>query len=135
MTAADAVRARIGYATEPVERTIEAGHVRRFCEAIGDPNPRWRAEVPPTFFVALGAESPVLPEVTAYGRGTLNAGDSFEYLAPVAIGETLMVTSRLADVYEKQGSSGPMLFTVWEKEYSRPGGEVVVRIRGTRIRR
>ena len=132
---AEAVRARIGYATEPVERAIEAGHVRRFCDAIGDPNPRWRSEVPPTFFVALGAEAPALPEVMAYGRGTLNAGDSFEYLAPVRVGETLTVTSRLADVYEKQGSSGPMLFTVWEKESARPDGEVVVRVRGTRIRR
>ncbi|MCX7912605.1 MAG: MaoC family dehydratase N-terminal domain-containing protein, partial [Dehalococcoidales bacterium] len=32
---------------------IEKGMLRRFVEAIDDPNPRWEREAPPTFFAAL----------------------------------------------------------------------------------
>ena len=50
-------------------------------------------------------------------------------------GERLTVRTRLADIYEKQGGSGSLLFLVWEHEYRDAGGEVVARLRGTRIRR
>ena len=42
-----------GKPSPPTEATVEAGHLQRFVEAIGDPNPRWKAEAPPTFLVAL----------------------------------------------------------------------------------
>jgi len=51
------VRARIGWQSEVRTSIVEAGHVRRFCEAIGDDDPRWRDEAPPTFVVALGTET------------------------------------------------------------------------------
>ena len=133
--AVDRVRARIGYRTEPREWVVEAGHVRRFAEAIGDPDPRWEREVPPTFLVALTARTPDLPEALEYGRGVLNAGDRFEYERPVRVGETLSVSTRLADAYEKQGSTGGMLFLVWDTEYRDAAGSLVARVRGTRIRR
>ena len=114
---------------------VEAGHLRRFAEAIGDPNPRWLEEAPPTFLVALGGETPQLPEALAYGQGWLNGGDRFEFERPVRAGDRLTVRTRLADVYEKQGSSGSLLFLVWEHEYRDAGGSVVARLRGTRIRR
>ena len=37
----DRLRARIGKDGSSSEATVEAGHLRRFAEAIGDPNPRW----------------------------------------------------------------------------------------------
>ena len=56
----DRLRARIGMDGPPAEATVEAGHLKRFAEAIGDPNPRWLDEAPPTFLVALapGRRSP-----------------------------------------------------------------------------
>jgi hypothetical protein len=129
------LRARIGWEGAESVHPIEAGHVRRFCEAIGDDDPRWREQVPPTFVVALGAETPELPEALEYGRSWLNGGDRFEYLEPIRIGETIRVRSRLVDVYEKHGSSGDLLFLVFETEYVNQRGRVAVRARGTRIRR
>ena len=129
------VKSRVGWEGEASTHVVEAGHVRRFCEAIGDPNPRWRTEAPPTFVVALGAETPQLPELLEYGKGWLNGGDSFEYLEPVRIGDTITMKSRLKDAYEKAGGSGSMLFVVFEYEYVNQHGRTAVRVTGTRIRR
>ena len=114
---------------------MEAGHVRRFCEAVGDPNPRWREEAPPTFLVALGTETPEIPEVLEYGKGWLNGGDRFDYLEPVRPGNVITSRTVLKDAYEKQGSSGALLFLVFDTEYTNQDGRPVARIRGTRIRR
>ena len=57
------VRSRIGWQSEPSTEVVEAGQVRRFCEAIGDPDPRRLEEVPPTFLVTLSTDLPEIPEV------------------------------------------------------------------------
>jgi acyl dehydratase len=129
------LRSRIGVDGEPVTATVEAGHVRRFAEAIGDPNPRWAEEAPPTFLVALAPASRHLAEAEEYGKGWLNGGNRFEYFAPVKIGDRITATGRVADVYEKTGSSGNLLFIVFETQYVNQDGVVVGRLRGTMIRR
>jgi MaoC dehydratase-like protein len=129
------VRARIGWQSEVRASVVEAGHVRRFCEAIGDDDPRWREEAPPTFVVALGTETPQIPEALAYGKGWLNGGDRFEYLEPVRIGDEIESRMVLVDAYEKQGGSGNLLFLIFETEYRNQHGRTAVRVRGTRIRR
>jgi N-terminal half of MaoC dehydratase len=131
----DRLRARIGVDGEAVTSTVEAGHVRRFAAAIGDPNPRWEKEAPPTFLVALAPVALHLSEAEEYGKGWLNGGNRFEYAAPVKIGDRITATGRVADVYEKAGSSGNMLFIIFETEYVNQSGVVVGRLRGTMIRR
>ena len=134
-TIVDRLKAKVGWTGGERVMTVEAGHVRRFCEAIGDDDPRWHEEAPPTFVVALGSETPPLAEALEYGRGWLNGGDAFEYLEPVRIGDTITSRTSLVDVYEKQGGSGGLLFLITETEYVNQNGRVAVRIRGTRIRR
>jgi hypothetical protein len=129
------LKARIGWRSDVEAAPIEAGHVRRFCEAIGDDDPRWRKETPPTFVVALASETPEIPEALAYGKGWLNGGDRFEYLEPILIGDEIRSSTVLADVYEKQGGSGSLLFLVFDTEFVNQHGRVAVRMRGTRIRR
>jgi hypothetical protein len=131
----DRVKARIGWRGQEQVGLVEAGHVRRFCEAVGDDDPRWREEAPPTFVVALGGETPQIPEALEYGRGWLNGGDRFEYREPVRIGDRITTRTVLTDVYEKTGSSGSLLFLVFDTEYVNQHGRVAVRVRGTRIRR
>jgi N-terminal half of MaoC dehydratase len=131
----DRLRARIGIDGEPVTAPVEAGHVRRFVQAIGDPNPRWRDEVPPTFLVALAPVSSHLAEAEEYGQGWLNGGNRFEYLVPVLIGDVITARGHVADVYEKEGSSGNLLFIIFETEYTNERGDLVARLRGTAIRR
>ena len=129
------IRARIGWESDQRTQVVEAGHVRRFCEAIGDADPRWLEEAPPTFVVALGTETPQIPEVLEYGIGWLNGGDRFEYLEPVRIGDTITSRTRLVDAHEKQGSTGRLLFLVFGTDFRNQHGRVAVRVTGTRIRR
>ena len=134
-TIVDRLKVKVGWTGGERVATVEAGHVRRFCEAIGDDDPRWHEEAPPTFVVALSSETPPLAEALEYGRGWLNGGDAFEYLEPVRIGDTITSRTSLVDVYEKQGGSGGLLFLITETEYVNQHGRVAVRVRGTRIRR
>lgn len=129
------LRSRIGVPAEPVHAVVEAGHLKRFAQAIGDPNPRWLKEAPPTFLVALVPTSMHLEEAEEYGKGWLNGGNRFEYFEPVKVGDTITATGKVADVYEKTGSSGSLLFIVFETEYVNQHGRRVARLRGTAIRR
>jgi hypothetical protein len=131
----DRIKTRIGVEGPPTTVTVEAGHVRRFVEAIGDPNPRWKKEAPPTFLVALSPASMHLDDAEDFGKGWLNGGNRFEYFAPVMIGDEITARSHVADVFDKSGSSGEMLFIVFETEYMNQRGELVARLRGTVIRR
>jgi len=129
------LRARIGTTGPPITATVEAGHLKRFAEAIGDQNPRWLQEAPPTFLVALAPTSMHLAEAEEYGKGWLNGGNRFEYVEPVKVGDRITATQRVADVYEKSGSSGSLLFIIFETEYVNQHGRTVARLRGTGIRR
>jgi len=131
----DRLRARIGSTAPPITATVEAGHLKRFTEAIGDHDPRWLKEAPPTFLVALAPPSMHLAEAEEYGKGWLNGGNRFEYLEPVKVGDRITATGRVADVYEKTGSSGSLLFIIFEMEYVNQHGRTVARLRGTGIRR
>jgi len=131
----DRLRARIGSTAPPITATVEAGHLKRFTEAIGDHDPRWLKEAPPTFLVALAPPSLHLAEAEEYGKGWLNGGNRFEYLEPVKVGDRITATGRVADVYEKTGSSGSLLFIIFETEYVNQHGRTVARLRGTGIRR
>jgi len=129
------LRARIGTTGPPITATVEPGHLKRFAEAIGDQNPRWLQEAPPTFLVALAPTSMHLAEAEEYGKGWLNGGNRFEYVEPVKVGDRITATQRVADVYEKTGSSGSLLFIIFETEYVNQHGRTVARLRGTGIRR
>jgi acyl dehydratase len=131
----DRLRARIGVAAPPSETLIEAGHLKRFALAIGDPNPRWLEEAPPTFLVAVAPASVHLAEAEEYGQGWLNGGNRFEHFEAVRAGDRITATGRVADVYEKAGASGSLLFIVFETEYVNQHGRTVARLLGTAIRR
>jgi hypothetical protein len=131
----DRLRARIGKDGPPTEALVEAGHLKRFVEAIGDPDPRWMGEAPPTFLVSLAPASVHLEEAEEYGKGWLNGGNRFEYFEPVKVGDRITATGRVADVYEKTGSSGSLLFIIFETDYVNQDGRLVARLRGTAIRR
>jgi len=133
--AVERVKTRIGVDGPEVTAPVEAGHVRRFVEAIGDRNPRWAQEAPPTFLVALAPASVHLNDAEDYGQGWLNGGNRFEYFAPVLIGDQITAKGRIVDVFDKAGSTGNLLFIVFETDYTNQRGELVARLRGTMIRR
>ena len=66
---------------------------------------------------------------------TMAGGAEVEYLRPIRAGEELTSQTRLADIVEKQGRQGPLVFTTTETLYRNPEGETVVIVRTKRIRR
>ena len=131
----DRIKTRIGVEGPAITSPVEAGHVRRFVEAIGDPNPRWKNEAPPTFLVALTPVSLHMDDAEEFGKGWLNGGNKFEYFAPVRVGDQITSRQHVSDVYDKPGASGPLLFIVFETDYTNQRGEPVARLTGTLIRR
>jgi hypothetical protein len=130
------LRARIGVAGPAVEAIVEGGHLKRFADAIGDPNPRWLSEAPPTFLAALVPEPEgQLVEAEEYGTTWLNGGTRFEFVEPIKAGDRLTASGRVVDVYEKAGSTGDLLFVIFETEYVNSEGSTVARLRATLIRR
>ncbi|HJN49313.1 MAG: MaoC family dehydratase N-terminal domain-containing protein [Pseudomonadales bacterium] len=66
---------------------------------------------------------------------TMAGGTEVEYMRPIRAGEELTSQTRLADIVEKQGRQGPLVFTTTETVYCDSKGEAVVIVRSKRISR
>ena len=115
---------------------IEKGMVRKFVEAIDDPNPRWKEETPPTFAAALVPASLVHRLFNAKSRLTrlLNGASDLEYIKPVKAGDVISVTSRLTRLRQMEGKEGTTLFMFTEATYTNQHGEVVIKGKNTYIK-
>jgi hypothetical protein len=115
---------------------IEKGMVRKFAEAIDDPNPLWQQVTPPTFPAALiptellhrllNARCP-LPRY-------LNGANELEYYQAIRVGDVISVTARLEKLRKMEGKEGRTLFMIVEITYTNQRGEVAARGRNTFIR-
>jgi acyl dehydratase len=141
----DEVRKLIGTETQPFVVEVERGAIRRFAEAIGDPNPLFNDEkkarptryggmiAPPTFCRSLGGGffNLQLNLPTLLG---LDGGSEWEYFEPIRPSDRITVVSRLADIREASGRLGPMVFIVTETRYTNQFGQLCVIQRSTGIR-
>lgn len=115
---------------------IEKGMVRKFAEAIDDPNPLWQEVAPPTFPAALVptelmhrlfiAKCPL--------KRYLNGANELEYSRPIKVGDVISVTARLTRLRKMEGKEGATLFMIMETTYTNQRGEVAARGRNTYIR-
>jgi acyl dehydratase len=140
-------RSLIGRESEPVHHEVEKGAIRRFADALGDPNPIYQDEVaaraagysalvaPPTFAASLTANERFRHSLDLGTRSILHGEQQFEYARPVLAGDRITVVSRVADVQERAGASGPMDVLVVEDEARDGKGELVFRSRATLILR
>ena len=124
----DSMRATIGKDSEPSTHLVEAGAIRRFADAIGDPSPLYRDEevarnssydgiVAPPTFLRLFRPSPANLEFPNPYSSVLDGGSRWEYFEPVRPGDRITVTVRLLDLYEREGSLGNMLFALRENRF------------------
>ncbi|QIN80855.1 MaoC family dehydratase [Rubrobacter marinus] len=124
----------VGASSEPVANLIERGAVRKFAEAIGDPNPLYVDEgaarasryggliAPPTF-----------PRTLEYGRiegmdwpdaGMIHGEHAVSYTGhPLLVGEEILCYTKLEDYYEKESRGGLLGFIVMERFGESPRGE------------
>ena len=156
-------RAAIGREGQPVSGyAVSAHEIRRYCYAIDDLNPLYLDPAaaaagphggiiaPPLFLdIPFARDVPLsriradglprgadeLPRVPLKVTRTMAGGTEVEFFVPVRPGDVLTRRSRVVDVYEREGRSGRMVFTVWETEYVNQRGELVAVERLTGITR
>ena len=136
---------QIGKTGEARTYEVERGAIRRFAEAIGDPNPIFNNErearatrfggmiASPTFYRLLMAPVPEVKIDMQSSRG-LDGGSEWEYFKPIRPGDRITVQTKIADLRESDGRLGPMIFTTTETTYTNQFGEVCAIQRATGIR-
>ena len=145
-------KAMIGRVLSTGTATVQAEHVAAFARALGDANPLYvdpeaarrgpfgTIVAPPTYPIAfmtqaLAGGADVFLELGLDFMTLVHGEQEFEYARPVKAGETLTLTGRIADVYEKQGSNGVLDFAVLETEAVDEAGQPVFFSRNTLISR
>jgi acyl dehydratase len=140
-------RSLIGRESEPVVHEIEKGQIRRFADALGDPNPIYQDEAaaraagfpalvaPPTFASSLTTNERFRHSLDLGTRSVLLGEQQIELGRPILAGERITVVTRVADVQERAGASGPSDVLVLEDEGKDEKGELVFRTRATLILR
>jgi 3-methylfumaryl-CoA hydratase len=73
----------------------------------------------------------LLPELPL--KRVMAGGTKIKYHRTVKPGDVLVGTRTLTDIYEKQGSSGPLIFVVYELNVETESGEPVMEETQTRI--
>ena len=120
----------------PVVYDVEKWWVKKFVEAIDDPNPLWKKVTPPTFPTALILEeldSAIRNLNGSFSRG-LNGGNELEYFQPIRIGDTISVTGKIVNLREREGKLGRMLIIISELSYTNQKGELVAKCRNSSIK-
>ena len=133
------VKNSIGIESEHSMFEIEKEPIRRWAEAIGDPNPLFHDEIycqkrgyrslvaPPSFltnydYPLTPFKAPKYPVIT--GR-TLNGGNEYECYQTVQAGDSISVTIMTSDVYQREGRLGLMTFVITDYIFRNEKGEKV----------
>lgn len=145
---ADKFREMVGIESEPEVWEVEKGHIRRHVEAVGDPNPLWLDEeyarttqyggiiAPPFLLIDAGLVKFVDKlERMAPDMANINGGTEIDFYGPMKVGDVVTSVATLADVKEKTGKHGGMIFLAVEVAYTNQRNEIVTRSRTTFIRR
>jgi len=137
------LRGEIGVEWESGVYEIEKGMIRRFVQAIDDPNPLWQDEkyasksqyggliAPPTFILAIGFEHIQQKMATLMpSAGRLHGGTELECYQPVRPGDTITASGKIVDVRERQGSKlGKMVLVTFDMSYKNQRQESVAKCR------
>ena len=134
---------------------VEKGAIRRFADAVDDPNPLyWDEEyarnsrygsiiTPPGFFGWPIKEGGAMKTLDTFGGPLaragfpriLDAGIEYEFFIPVRAGDILTAYTRVADITERAGRTGNMLIVTQESTYLNQNGDIVAKARSMLIGR
>lgn len=137
------IKNAIGAESEPITYEVEKGAIVKFAQAIGDDNPLFNDEeaarktryggiiASPTFMRSLISKP--TPSFKNPYPAALDGGSQWEYFEPVRPGDRITVTTRIADIFEREGRLGNMLFTIRETRYVNQFNKTVALQRSTGI--
>lgn len=138
----------VGIEAEPEFWDVEKGHIKRFAQAIGDENPiyydeeyakktRYGGIVAPPFFLIDAGLVKLVDRLVAMcpELANINGSTEIEFYRPMMVADRIKTVAKLADVEEKVGKSGPMIFLTIEVTYTNQRQEIVAKCRNIFIRR
>ncbi len=131
MQLADLKRDWVGVEFDTAEFSVSADEIAGYARAVGETEPRFTDPAHPDFrapptFTAKFVSRRVLPEAfPRLGGQGFDAGKTVVCHAPVRPGDKIIAHSRIADVYEKTGRSGAMVFIVHRMEFRNQRDELL----------
>ena len=139
--------ANIGRTVEPKRELVTRRDIRKYAVATGQRLRKFLDgdEAPPMFFIPLFWEIVELDQLLPDGvskdalfpefplKRAVAGGLDIEFHRPALPGDWLIARRTLTDIYEKQGSSGPLIFCEVTMEVETPDGQRVVTEKSTRI--
>lgn len=137
----DVREAWVGVELDRADYPVDVRKMLDWAEACGETDPRFVDPDNPDFqahptFTACLTHGPALPSgfpSLGNGRG-IDGGKSVEIHRPVRAGDVLSGRSQVADVYEKTGRSGSMIFIVHRTEFFNQQDEPVATVDWRMIR-
>ena len=145
----DDVLAGIGRSAPPKKALVTRRDIRKYAVATGQRLPKFLAgdEAPPMFHLALFWDivevnllnpdgvyvDPLIPELPL--KRAMAGGLKIEYHSGIFPGDVLTATRTLTDIYEKEGSQGPLIFYEVLMEVENESGNPVLTEKTTRIMR
>ena len=140
-------RNKIGHEFTAFTTDVEKGRLKFFAKAIGETNSIYTDETaareagysslpaPPTFPMALDMDGPedmpVLDVLDIDISKLLHGTQEFEYHAPICAGDSITITSRISDMFDKKG--GALEFVVSENSYTNQNGQLVAKATSTLV--
>ena len=137
----------IGKAFDRYTYQVTKEEIVEFARAIGETNPLYTDEdyatrsaykglvAPPTFCVVFRSQARLPDLKLNYGKRGFDGGKECQFMIPIRPGDTITGVDRIAEVYEKTGRSGSMIFIVRESELTNQHGATVAVVRQSLIRR
>jgi len=136
----------VGKEYPPFVVHVERGKIKEFARAIGDLSPLYLDDAvgrasewgdivaPPTFPIVFREDGgTMLQDLGVDISRILHGEQEFEHRKPIRPGETYLCRSKVVDIYEKTGRSGPMAFVVRETTATDGDNEVVAVMRSVTV--
>jgi acyl dehydratase len=150
----DSLKQYIGKVDPPHLREVEKGAIRRYADAVGDDNPLYYDEeyarksryggiiAPPGFFgwakktisSSEGLVGLIGAMIEAGYAGILDGGMAYDFYLPVRVGDTIVVSPKVADITLKEGKTKMMILR-FEASYTNQNGDLVAKSYQTLIGR
>ena len=150
----DSLKQYIGKVDPPHLREVEKGAIRRYADAVGDDNPLYNDEeyarksrygciiAPPGFFgwakktisSSEGLVGLIGAMIEAGYAGILDGGMAYDFYLPVRVGDTIVVSPKVADIALKEGKTKMMILR-FEASYTNQNGDLVAKSYQTLIGR
>ncbi|MBM3946057.1 MAG: MaoC family dehydratase [SAR202 cluster bacterium] len=126
----------VGMESAAASYLVEKGHIRRFAEAIGDPNPLFSdgaaarkgpygGIIAPPTFLRNCSPGPFSQPIRVPLARNLDGGSDWEYLEPIRPGDTITAVQRFAAVTTRQSRLGTMIIMSRETRYTNQFGKLV----------